>query len=237
MERDGIHELSAAYALHALDAEEERRFEEHLAHCDECRDHVAGFQGAAALMAYDVQAPAPPPALKNRILAQARANRPQVVPIRERRRWLFPATAGVAAAAAAAALGLGIWGASLSSSLSNERAAADETQQVVTLLAQPDTKRIPLEGENGLLVVESSGEGWLVVFGLDEAPDGQTYEAWVVEDGKASAAGLFHGGGSSTVVKLAETVPAGAVVAVTVERAGGVAQSANDPVFVSSQTA
>ena len=37
MERAEIHDLSAAYALDALDGDELEAFEEHLARCAECR--------------------------------------------------------------------------------------------------------------------------------------------------------------------------------------------------------
>ena len=237
MERQGIHELSAAYALHALDSDEERAFEEHLAHCDECREHVAAFQETAAAMAYDGGPTSPPRALRERILAEARRERPKVVPLRERRRWACPATAGVAAAAACAALALGVWSLSLSSSLSDERAALDRAEQTVAVLAQPDARRIPLSGADGMLVVNRSGEAWLVVSGLEEAPSDQTYEAWILRDGDAVPAGLFHGGGSRTIVKLSREVPEGAAVAVTLERAGGVDQPTQEPVFTSGQTA
>jgi anti-sigma-K factor RskA len=237
MERQGIHELSAAYALHALDFDEERSFEDHLAHCDECREHVAVFQEATAAMAYDAGAPAPPAALRERILVRARSERPKVVPLPPRRRWAVPATAGLAAAAACAAIALGIWSLSLSSSLADERAALDESEQAVAALAQADARRIPLSGANGTLVVNRSGEGWLVLSGLEAVPDDKTYEAWVIEDGQAAAAGLFRGGGPLTVVKLTRAVPHGAAVAVTIERAGGVVQPKEDPVFTTARPA
>jgi anti-sigma-K factor RskA len=77
-------------------------------------------------------------------------------------------------------------------------------------------------------------EGHLVVFGLEEAPDAHTYEAWVIEEGESVPAGLFSGGAEgTTVVPLAVPVPAGAVVAVTIEQAGGVEQSQQQPVITS----
>jgi anti-sigma-K factor RskA len=237
MERQGIHELSAAYALHALDSDEERAFEEHLAHCDDCREQVAAFQETAAAMAHDGDPAAPPAGLRGRILAEARRERPQVVQLRERRRWTSPATAGFAATAACAAIALGIWSLSLSSSLSDERAALDRADEAVSVLAQADARRIPLSGAEGLLVVNRAGEAWLVVSGLEAATGDKTYEAWVIEDGDAVPAGLFHGGGSRTIVKLSRQVPAGSGVAVTLERAGGVDQPTREPVFTSAQTA
>jgi anti-sigma-K factor RskA len=235
MERQGIHELSAAYALHALDPKEERAYEEHLAHCGECRDHVAAFQGTSAAMAY-VDGPAPPAALREKILAGARSERANVVPLRGRR-WALAASASLAAAAASAAVALGIWSLSLSESLADERAAADRLQQVVSALAQADARRIPLSGAEGTLVLSRSGEAWLIVHGLDEAPSERTYAAWVVADGDPAAAGLFAGGGERTIVRLSRAVPAGAVVAVTLERAGGVPQPTREPLFTSARAA
>jgi anti-sigma-K factor RskA len=235
MERQGIHELSSAYALHALDSDEERAFEEHLAHCDECREHVAAFQETAAAMAYDGGSTSPPAALRGRILAEARSER-KVEQLRERRRWAFPATAGVAVAAACTAVALGIWSLALSSSLSDERAALDRAERTVSALAQTDATRIPLSGAEGMLVVNRAGEAWLVVSGLEAAPSDKTYEAWVIEDGDAAPAGLFHGGGSPTIVKLSRQVPDGSAVAVTLERAGGADEPTAEPVLTSAQT-
>ena len=81
MERTEIHELSAAYALDALGPEELDEFERHLAH-EECREHVAAFQETVAELAYDTDAPAPSPALRNRVLADARREQPKVVAMR-----------------------------------------------------------------------------------------------------------------------------------------------------------
>jgi anti-sigma-K factor RskA len=235
VDHDGIHELSAAYALHALDPEEERTFEDHLARCGECRDHVAAFQEATAAMAYDVDAPPPPPVLRERILARARRERPSVVALPERRRWVFPATAGFAAAATCAAIALGIWSVSLSSNLTDERSALDQTREAIAILFREDATRIGLSGVEGQLVVADDGDAWLVVSDLVRAPGEKTYEIWIARNGEAVPAGLFPGGGEHTVVKLERKVPDGASVAVTLERAGGVMQSRNDPVFTSAR--
>src|SRR5919108_1928296 len=100
----GPHSLVAPYALDTLDDEEERDFEDHLAGCEECRETLAGLREAAASLAYGAVGPAPPPELKQRILTQARAERPNVTPLPARRRWTAP-VAAAAALAAAVALG------------------------------------------------------------------------------------------------------------------------------------
>jgi anti-sigma-K factor RskA len=237
MERTEIHDLSAAYALDALGPGELEEFEEHLAHCPECRENVAAFQETAAELAYDVDAPAPSPALRNRVLADARREQPKVVAL-PRRRWAFPVAAAAAFAAGCVALGLAFWASDLSQQLDDQQATNHRLDELVLALSDPNAERIPLEGADGILVVDDeSSEGWVLVNGLEEAPDEKTYEAWVIEGDEAVAAGLFSGGDDRTVVPLTVPVPEGAVVAVTVERAGGVEQPTQDPIFVSEQAA
>ena len=236
MERAEIHELSAAFALNALDPAERDGYEEHLARCAECREAVAAFQDVAADLAYEADAPPPPPALRDRILAEARTDGSNVIAF-PRRRWLVPVTGAAAVAAGIAALALSFWAADLSQQLDDERASLHLSDEAVAMLADPDARRIPLDGAEGMLVVdEESGEGWLVLRGLESAPAAKTYEAWVIEDGEAVPAGLFAGGGVSTVVSLAAPVSEGAVVAVTLEAAGGVEQPTQDPLFASEES-
>ena len=237
MERTEIHELSAAYALDALGPDELAEFEAHLAHCTECREHVAAVQETVAELAYDVEAPAPSPALRNRVLADARREQPKVVAM-PRRRWAFPVAAAAAFAAGCVALGLAFWASDLANQLDEERTAVHLADEIIVALTDPNADRIPLEGADGILVVDDeSSEGWMLVNGLDQAPDGKTYEAWVIEDGEAVPAGLFTGGDSRTVVPLTVPVSEGAIVAVTVEEAGGVQQPTQDPIFASEQAA
>jgi anti-sigma-K factor RskA len=236
MDSRELHELSAAYALDALEGADLGSFEEHLARCAECRETVAAFQDVAAELAHGVAAPEPPAALRSRVLDGVRSERPKVVALPQRRRWAFSIAAAAAVAAGALSLGLAFWAADLSRQLDGERAARHLSEEAVLALSRPNTSRVPLDGANGALVVDhSTGEGWLVVIGLDEVPESKTYEAWVIDDGDPVAAGLFSGGGARTVVPLTVPVPEGAIVAVTIEQAGGVEQSTEQPVFVSDQ--
>jgi anti-sigma-K factor RskA len=212
MERTGIHELSAAYALDALDGADRREFEEHLTHCVECRDAVASFQEAASALAFGAEMPPPPADLKGRILDQARRERSNVVPLP--RRWAFPAAATVAAVAASAAIGLGIWAANLHNEL-GERPEA-----------------VPISGASGSLIVTPDKEATLVVKDLAPAPAGKTYEAWVIQGGEPAPAGIFAGG-DRVAFQLTRDVAEGAVVAVTLERAGGVGQPTTNPLITS----
>ena len=223
MESGTIHELSAAYALDALEPSEEREFEQHLRTCEHCREEVASFHAAASSLGFAVESPEPPPALRGRILERVKAERGVVLPFR-RRRLALGAVAGIAAAAAAVAIALGIWAASLSSDLDSTRAA-------LAVLADPAARSIDLQGADGRLVVAPEGKAALVVRNLDRAPAGRTYEAWVIEGNTPKRAGLFEGGGLRELVLLNRKVPADAVVAVTVEDEGGVDAPTGKPVF------
>lgn len=101
--------------------------------------------------------------------------------------------------------------------------------------AQSSLRGVPLSGANGTVVVGPGGSSALVVANLGSAPAGKTYEAWVVAGKAALPAGTFRGGSGTTVVRLERTVPRGAVVAVTVEPAGGSSQPTSKP-FITSST-
>jgi anti-sigma-K factor RskA len=227
-----VHELTAAYALDALEPDERDRYESHLAQCESCRAELAELGETAAALAYGVASPAPPPELRTRILDAAAAERSNVVSLPRRRNWL----AGVAAAAACAALGFGIWGATLSSSLDSERSARAAEHRAMEIYMDPSAKHVGLRGRAGTVAVDQTGQGVLVVNRLPAAPDGKTYEAWVIPPGsKPIRAGLFEGGKGMTMVPLGTNVPTGSVVAATVEPRGGVDAPTAQPVF-SAQT-
>ena len=217
MAQDTIHDLTAAYALNALDEDEETRYEAHLGHCPKCRDELASFEETAAALASAVEGPAPPVALRERILTQARSERPNVVTLPQRR-WAFPVAATFAAAAATVAVGLGAWAWSVSSSLDEEREARERQETALAVMAGTRAEPYPVRGAEGTLVVASNREAALVLRDLEQAPEGKVYEAWVSADGaKMLPAGTFSASGETTIVPLARPVPAGGLVAVTLE--------------------
>lgn len=215
---DDLHELSALYALDVLDAPERARFEAHLAECDRCAGELQSLRAAATSLAFVDEGTPPPPELRERILASARAEGQNVVPLRSRRSLAVSVAAVVAVAASAAAVGFGIWAATLHHSLSSERAATK-------VLRDPLARHIPLRGAPGELVVAPSGDAVLTV-GLPPPPKGNTYEAWVA-DPKVHAAGTFKGGTTALKVR----VQPGAQVMVTLERSGGTSTPSRQPLF------
>jgi anti-sigma-K factor RskA len=226
MEADALHDLTAAYALDALEPEEAHRYEAHLARCERCQGELATLSESAAALAHATDAPAPPAELRARILEEARHERPNVVPLRPR--WVKPLVA-VAAVAACAAVALGIWALSLSSKLDHRQAELERQQQVARILAQPGSRKISFS--RGTLVVSSNGTGALVLNKLAPPGAGRTYEAWVADHGAPQPAGLFQGG-SAVAVPLDRLVPQGATVMVTEEKAGGSATPTQSPFVI-----
>ena len=226
MEADALHDLTAAYALDALDPEDARRYEAHLAHCERCHSELAELSESASALAYATEAPAPPPELRARILDQAKAERPNVVPLRPR--WLRPVIAA-AAVAACAAIGLGLWAFSLSGKLDRREAALARQERVAQILAQPGSHKVSFS--RGTLIVGPGGDGALVLNKLAEPGSDRTYEAWVADGGAPQPAGLFAGG-TTVAVPLEQPVRDGATVMVTEEKAGGTEAPSRAPFLI-----
>jgi len=229
----GIHELTAGYALDALDPEERRAYEEHLEGCQRCKEELARFWDVSTSLALAATGPDPSLELRERILTAARAEPQNVVPIQRKPRltrgWALGA---VAAAAAVVAIALGAWAASLHGRLghANDRLAADRA--ALAIVSDPSARFVALAKGDGRLVVAPEGRAAMIVDGLEKAPSGKTYEVWVINGTKPTRAGVFAGGGRS-VVAVQGTVGKDAVVAVTLERAGGVNAPTTTPVAAS----
>jgi anti-sigma-K factor RskA len=229
----GIHELTAGYALDALDPEERRSYEEHLERCERCREELASLWETTAALALATAGPGPSPELRDRILARARSEPQNVVPLR-RRTLLTPvrAVSAVAAVAAVVVVALGAWAVSLHGRLghANDRLALERGN--LSVLSDPTARTVSLARGNGRLVVASGGRAVMVVDGLGRAPAGKTYEVWVINGTTPTRAGLFSGGGRS-VVGVDRAVGKDTVVAVTLERAGGADAPTTTPIVAS----
>jgi anti-sigma factor RsiW len=233
----GIHELTAGYALDALDPEERRAYEAHLPGCERCQEELAAFWETAEALAVAASGPEPSADLRRRILADVRAEPPRVVvPLEPRRRRAVPVLAAVAAIAAVIAIGIGLWASSLSSELDDTRAALERERATAEVLVDPAARTVTLQAGQGRLVVDPQGQAVLVLDGLDPAPAGKTYEMWIVPGGnieRASRAGLFPCRDGAEIEGLDGIVRNGDVIAVTVERAGGVDAPSTAPIVAS----
>jgi anti-sigma factor RsiW len=231
----GIHELTAGYALDALDPDEREEYERHLAGCARCQEELAAFWEVTGALALASDGPVPPPGLRDRILEAARAEPQTVVPLEEaRRRRRPPVLAAVAAVAAVVAIGLGIYAISLNNKLDDTRSALASQEDVAAVLADPSATSVSMASGSGRLVVANDGSAVLVLDDLAAAPEGKTYQAWVVEGKTAAPAGTFSESGGRAVVPIPQPVPDGSVVAVTMEDAGG-AETPTLPILAASK--
>ncbi|WKK71959.1 anti-sigma factor [Rathayibacter oskolensis] len=152
---------------------------------------------------------------------------------RSRGRWF--ARPGVYLSAAAAAAVIVVGGVTLPPLLTPD---AGQTQQLTALeeiRSAPDVQETVgalATGEAATLVWSSSlGRSALVVDDLAALPADKTYELWYIGSSGAVPAGTFDGGDGRTVAPLEGTLSEGAVVAVTVEDAGGSDAPTTDPIL------
>jgi hypothetical protein len=147
--------------------------------------------------------------------------------------------AGLALVAGVAAIALGLW--AFVTSVREEdpvflppAAPATQDERTIALLSRPSTRRVPLEGSRGRLVlaVGDGGKALLVVDGLARAPKGKAYEAFVLRPRATAPAVAAVFSGRETVVPLSAGVRRGSIVVVTLERAGGVRAPTQIPLYV-----
>ena len=238
MEPTEIHELTAAYALDALDAGRGAGVRGAPAHCPQCREELAalpGDRGGAGVRGRG------PRRLRRRSASGSSTRR------RERAAERRPAAARALGrsrvGAAAAAGGRALRSGSASgrrrsrSSLDEERAAGRTSDDVVLVLISRAANR--RTSRSRARTARSSShrtrQAALVAQTASSArPTDKTYEAWVIEGGDApQPAGIFDGRRRhARSSRSPSPVPAGAVVAVTVEPDGGVDQRRRPSPFV-----
>jgi anti-sigma-K factor RskA len=242
-----IHALSGAYAVDALDPAERMLFEQHLATCPDCRAEVDSLREAAATLP-EITLVEPPPALRDRLLAEIATVRPlppvveptqvpaqeaashaQVIPMESRRRRFRPAMA--AAAAVVALIGGGIvatqpWQDD-SSTQQPQLTAADR------VLQDPDAQHVLKEFPDGATatVVRSEAEGKAVLLTkkMPPAPSGKVYELWLQKDGVMVPAGTMPDAADQTVLLEGDASGATAV-GITVEPDGGSKKPTSAPI-------
>ena len=173
---DEFRELSAAYVLSALPAEDRRRFEDHLEGCPRCREEVLAFTPIPALLArvdLDQLDGAAAPDRAAAIVAAARSELGQLRTSRRRRRLATVATA--AAAVLALVLGLAV--------VTRDDRAGDPPGVALRLSSAV--------GVDGAVIADERPWGTYVHVALSDLPPRDTYELWVV-----SRDGAWHPVGS-----------------------------------------
>ncbi|MGH9179686.1 MAG: anti-sigma factor domain-containing protein [Acidimicrobiales bacterium] len=234
-----IEELLGAYALDAVDPQEGDAVELHLRECPRCRAEVAEHREVAASLA-QVGSPAPA-GLWSRIAEQLEEAPPQldlarVVAMRPPRRSM-PARLAAAMVAAAAVAVLGVVGVQVSRMADRQDQLAAALQRdgldeaVQAALLDPDARRVALRSEDGATFVQAvvgpGGDAYLVDDNLPRLPSSRTYQLWAITDGGPVSVGVL---GADPGVSAARVGRTGVTaLAVTAERAGGVAAPTMSP--------
>jgi anti-sigma-K factor RskA len=251
----GMHDelvvLAPAYVLGALDADERRRFESHLAQCDTCVSEVRSLRRVTDGLVQSVPQVTPPAALRARVLNAVgahgtHAHEPNVRPTWVLTNWLAYA-ACVAIATGAVLYAMNLRGrienlearldaaqarlAAADQATIRSRQVAFEMQSAMAVMAAADLRRVDLQGAPA--APQAAGRAlWSrqsgMVFAannLPPLPAGRTYQVWLVAGGPPVSAGLVEpdeNGRGVAIFRTPVDVTGPVTVAVTIEPAGGV---------------
>ncbi len=222
-----------AYALGVLDPEEAAQVEAHLAVCEICRAELRAYESVVGDLALAVPQVAPPPALKQRILAGVAPTpkpEPGRAPISPQSSWwqrllaaLRPPSNTFAAVAAVLLLIL------LTSNLVLLSRLRTLERQVAM------TKPLPVVALHGsdmtpqaravLILSEDGQRGALVVDDLPPLDENHAYQLWLITpDGKRDSGAVFRVGEDGYMTLTIENpmpLKNYAAFGVTIEPAGG----------------
>lgn len=244
-----VASLSGAYVLNALNDDETKAFEAHLAESEETRNETTELADTAVLLGLAVQPETPPASLKASIMAQL-ATTPQlerevvIVPdarfsspaqAKAQARWFqrpLNAIVGVAAAVALI-IGGGVAVNAISTNVTQQAAA----NQLAAIYAADDSQSAKATvaggGDATLVWAASLGTSALIVEGMNSLPSDKVYELWYISGGEARPAGTFTVSGDGKLWQILDgTMKSGDTVGVTVEPTGGSQKPSTDPVLV-----
>jgi anti-sigma-K factor RskA len=242
---DQLHDEYELYAMGLAEEPEKSELGSHLH--DGCPVCAAGVRRARELLALMATTPpevAPSPNLRRRIMASAGVEQP-------RRGWGWtPLWAAVAALGLMTAFyfygrerDTGLKLARLQELARTQAIELSRLNEALAMLNQPETRQVTFgEGApkppRGRVFVNPSGGVLLMASNLPPAPDGKTYEMWLIpKTGNPIPAGLFQADTQGTAMhihRINVDVASTKAVAVTLEPAGGVAQPTSQPVIVAA---
>jgi anti-sigma-K factor RskA len=214
-------ELIPLLALNVLDVDERDVLEDHISGCSACLEELAAYTDTAASLALALPQEEPTPALKGRVLSEAR--RARVLPVgtggaggatRRASGWSgsrfarlrVSLTGLVASVALVLAAGSTVWALNLRSEVDAQNARiatlserANNYARVTAVLQAADTQIRVLEGTGqapsafGRVYIDpDTSEGMLMVRSLPPLPPGKVYQLWVSRaDGQRESAGLL----------------------------------------------
>lgn len=219
-----IKELLAAYALGAVPTEEIAEVRAHILSCEECMRDADELTEASSTLAVAVGSEALPAGFADRVLKVVHAESDVAAEPAPSRRWRWlPAYALAASMAVVAFLGFQVY------QTQNE---LDREHQVLSALLHQSG--VEMRGTSGAVarVVPSSDGSLFAAAGLQEAPQGHTYQLWLLKDGADPvSAGVFDVADGLAVVQTERSIEEYDGAAVTIEQAGGSSAPTTDPIL------
>jgi hypothetical protein len=236
---------AGAWVLGALPDDEHERFAAHLPGCEVCRREIAELQMVADTLPLAAPQVAPPPELKERIMATVRAEAavleaagPEAdtapgAPVqapraaerpKQKRRWRLPAIALrpiPAAVAAAVLIALGVGGGIL---LSGGPSGKTVQAQVVAPAAPGARASLTVADDRATLKVRD----------FPAPPSGRVYQVWLKRPGRPPdpTTALFRVRGGNATVDVPGSMKGVDQVLVTAEPDGGSRAPTRDPIIV-----
>jgi anti-sigma-K factor RskA len=235
------HDDAGSYVLRALPDDEYERFEAHLASCEGCRRAVADLQMAADTLPLAAVQVAPPPELRDRIMALvhseaellnavgARGDEPAAAPAakapRRKRRWSLSLRPLPAAIAASALVAAGVIGGVVLTGGDNAKTVTGTVR-----IASAPTARASLKLSDDSTKLE--------VRSMPPPPSGKVYQVWLKRPNQdpAPTTALFRtdAKGSADVEIQRGRLKGVEQVLVTAEPDGGSMTPTSAPVIVAS---
>lgn len=244
-----IHSDVGSYVADSLSDAERAAFEEHLAVCEACAREVREFSETAADLGVLTQSP-PPPELRASVLEAIGSVRPlppledpaprrarpeevqveveepgdEVAVMRQRRVQRVLTFAVAAAVVVALALGGVVYNfrQQVQSQMAQQEAQEKQRRAETELMTAADTVVRPatIDGRPGTYMVSAElDRGLFIASDLPPAGTGRTYQLWTKHGEEMVGSGLFDGGES--VRAWIDNVDGAALVAITIEPAGG----------------
>jgi len=244
LRRPDPHTLAGAYALDALGETDRAAFVRHLDACESCRHEAGSLREAAGRLA-EATAVAPPPRLREQVLAEAARMRQQPPPVTDgpgaQRSFLGftrPVAPRLAVAVAGVciliALGLGALTLSTQHRLGIEEA---RNREIAAVLNAPDadimTVRAKTHGSATVVMSHAARALVLTTARLPALPSTEVYQVWLMGRHRDRSAGLLptpHQG--MTAPMIVSGLADGDRLGLTVEAAGGAKHPDSPPVLM-----
>jgi len=248
-------DLTGAYALNALTADERAAVEARAAQSEATRNELTELQDTAVVLGLAIAPVQPSVGLKASLMAQIAAT-PQLAPLsteqheiaepatsaplpspaefKAQARWFSRPALALTAAAAAVVILIG-GGVFVSGVLAPQPVAPVTASGIEAIRAADDAQQAEAEVTGGgTATLVWSGElasAALIADDLPTLPADKVYELWYINESGARPAGIFTVDESGTVAQVLEgDMQAGDMVGVTVEPAGGSEVPTTDPI-------